>query len=1463
MTDKFLIGVDLGKTTASFAVGVRGPDGLTRLVESRSVRHLGRVAESFKDFYLELGAGSIEGVAVTGLYSRRVGSPAVSGLPEEIAQERATAAFYPEGPVNIVRLGGRGYSILTRDEKGSFNYVENDRCSAGTGETIEKICGRLGLSLQEAMDMAGRATRSIPITARCSVFAKSEMTHFANQGEPHEELLKGYFESVARNVYGLYDKYRVDGPTALIGNGALIGPVAKSFMEKDGGRVEVCSQAGEYEALGALYYAADRGWDEGLEWPADPSIMIAARERRVKGLEPASKMGGKVVKLEERAVSAGPSVPAILGIDLGSTGSKAALLDAESGEVMADFYRRTDGNPVEAAKALAGEVLEAAAGQVIAIGLTGSGRDAAATAVRAAFPGAGDRIFVQNEIVAHAAAAIALDPDKGRSLSIVEIGGQDAKFINVKNGRVLESDMNRACSAGTGSFLEEQGIFYDVADVARFGEMAATSERPPDLGQMCTVFVADLAAVALAEGYTVADLFAGFQYSVITNYKNRVMGNRQFMDRIFFQGKPATSPSLARTLAAVTGREVYVPPNPGAMGAIGVAMLARESIADARDLEPLDLRVLTSVNIKSRKTFRCNDPKCKNMCRIERAEVEVMGKTARIVSGGSCPKYESVSAGPRKLPSVAPSPYRERQDLLASCLPEVEKRAGRPTVGLPRGHYLIDYLPFFYAFFAGLGVNVEILDSDHETFERGNRRCSAGNTCTPVKIMHGLARADLDFLFMPKFVELPRPVRKSGACTCPMVQATPELVEKALEAEGARTKILRPHFYLGDYGLSSPGFLNELRKCRSAVLGAFKDSENSLLAFASAYREALSMQEEYEGGLMEIGRRALAFAREEGYPAVLIAGSSHVIHEPIMNAGIHELVTANGALAIPLDCFPVDDDVPPLERVYWGTSNRILRASIQAAREALVFPLMIVSYGCGPSSFVEHLFNHLLEDYPHTVLESDGHGGKAGYVTRVQAFLYSARSYEPGKGGEGKEAGKDDDGYLARIQFLLGAARSYKKGLADSIPERKIALYDKKPIDVAEIKEKFRVVISACDRVGGEQSRQVLLGGGYDADYGLTGAPGAFELARQDCSGKECLPYQRIWSAYRGYLEKNPPRPGEKMVLLNVSGEGPCRNGMFTLANQIALEKLGWGDRIVSTTSSSFKNDPYMAYAKWFAIVGTDLLNQLRLFYRPEEKIKGDADEIYYDYCLKISRSLVKFGRSGGLREVLANIRSIEEVLEDGARAFSDMGKEKGKFEELRTIYLCGDVFLLVDEDGNDQVARRFNDLGLRVLAQPFGDIMELVMFYRTREFLEMETRPVLNYMVRGLMEYARERLVGRVRRYHDWIKWDGIETIDEACKELLDGSPFCESITAIGSSLLAWRDRPIDGLAAIGPWGCGPALITEAQLRRKLRAPMLFLTYDGDPIDQNKLEGFAWRLKNSPKRLLRREDGEIREAWR
>jgi activator of 2-hydroxyglutaryl-CoA dehydratase len=684
-------GCDLGKASASFVVATVADDGEIVIEDSRYDLHEARPFDAFRRWYRELRVAECVALGATGVYADDLVAP-VLVLPEDSCQEAALEDDDFEDTLNLLSVGARGYGVLTRTTTGPggngtsyrYQYLENDKCSSGTGENIQKIAGRFGLTIDEADELARAATGMIPITARCSVFAKSEMTHFANQGKPTADLLRGYFASVARNARALLARNQVDGPVYLIGGGARIASLRRALEEILGGTVHVPSHFLCFEAVGAAALAARLGGhsSEGA-LPEDPNALVRPRRRRFAVLEPAARWKDRVTILcPEEPPVASPGEPCVLGLDLGSTGAKAALVSIDTGRLVLDVYDRTRGNPVDAARRLVQAILDRVRADVRAVGLTGSGREAAATLVRAVLPD-GNRIVVLNEIVAHATAAVRCDPDGGRDLSVVEIGGQDAKYIRIQGGRIVESDLNKACSAGTGSFLEEQAVCYDIDDIETFVRMAMSAARPPDLGRMCTVYVADAAAQALKDGFELADIFAGFQYAVINNYLDRVMGQRTLGATVFLQGKPASNPSLAWTLAAVTGRDIVVPPNPGAMGAWGIGLGVIEQLgADRLRAAPgFDLAAMLHAEITERVEFRCHDPKCQTLCPIERTTIAVGGERRIALSGGACPKFEVAAGTQPKLDKDAPNPFERRQ---AAIEAHVKQRPGRPVVAIPQ-----------------------------------------------------------------------------------------------------------------------------------------------------------------------------------------------------------------------------------------------------------------------------------------------------------------------------------------------------------------------------------------------------------------------------------------------------------------------------------------------------------------------------------------------------------------------------------------------------------------------------------------------------------------------------------------------------------------------------------------------------------------------------------------------------------
>ena len=214
------------------------------------------------------------------------------------------------------------------------------------------------------------------------------------------------------------------------------------------------------------------------------------------------------------------------------------------------------------------------------------------------------------------------------------------------------------------------------------------------------------------------------------------------------------------------------------------------------------------------------------------------------------------------------------------------------------------------------------------------------------------------------------------------------------------------------------------------------------------------------------------------------------------------------------------EDVPGLQRVHWASAGQTLRATAAGAAAGDVFPLLLGAYGCGPNSMIEHLFADLTEDWPHAVLESDGHGGKAGYVTRVQAFLHSVRRWRDASAEVAGEHEAADGG------GRRGRRRSRRRTTAAGAGlQARLARLDRRlPHSLDAGYDRFYF-----GHVGGGLGRHLaaaMRGAGYDASY--VGEPDAAALraAGAACSGKECLPYQLIWGSFARFLDEEAARSG-------------------------------------------------------------------------------------------------------------------------------------------------------------------------------------------------------------------------------------------------------------------------------------------------------------------------------------------------
>ncbi len=1397
---------DLGKRTAKLLVGAIGEHGLA-IESSAVVDHGGRPLDAFARWYDEASVSGCAALGVTGLYADEIAVPALAPLPEDACLAAALDVLAElQGPRNLVSVGARGYAVLVRDASGRVHFVENDKCSSGTGETMVKTAARFGMTIEEADRVAAGASQSIAITARCSVFAKSEMTHFGNQGEPVDRLFRGYFDSIARYVAAMLARVRVPGPVHLIGGACRLQTLRACLEAHIGSEVSLIDRGPSLEAIGALVLASEHASSSRPSpLPRDAWALVRAKRRRIRVLPPASDAAHRVTRLAAPPVADGAArAPCILGLDLGSTGSKAVLTSIETGEIALDLYDRTRGNPVEASQRLVRSLLARTSADVRAIAVTGSGREAVATVLRAAYPDAGDRIIVANEIVAHATAAVRCDDRSGASLTVVEIGGQDAKFIRIADGQIVESDMNKACSAGTGSFLEEQAALYGVEDIHEFARLARAAMHPPDLGQMCTVFVADAAAEASAQGFTIPDLFAGFQYSVIHNYLNRVMGQRAFSERVFFQGKPASGESLAWTLAAVSGREVIVPPNPGAMGAWGIGLCACSELgAEALLHAPvLDLRALLDARVVSKTEFRCEDKRCATLCRIERATVSVGGASQAVFSGGSCPKFEVARAGRPKLPPDAPSAFDEREAVLAPFLAQDD---GGECACVPYVGSLAGWLPWTVTLLRELGLRVRVLRPTSTSLARGEELCPAYDACAPTKVAYGVARDAENVVFLPRLLDVADRDGGPGK-TCASEQAMPVVVSRTLTDRGSDARVVMPVLSF-EHGLEAPAVY-------LAVADAARELGVPLDRVPRAVRRAAEAQRHYERELAGIGWRTLAYGRARQIPVVVVCGSLHVVFDPTINAGIPTGLRQNGALALPMDCHPVPSNIDPLQRVAWGDARRALRVALAARAAGDVYPLWLSAFGCGPSSFVEQVFDHLMRGYPHTCLESDGHGGAAGFVTRVQSFLHGVRAHD--------------------------------RRPSPAPAQRLAALLPVEPRPLADGRSRV-VLFSVADGLG-KLAAAAHRSLGYDAVASGPNTSETLALGRRDCSGKECLPYQLVWGSFRKHVEEAPT--GERSVLLQVMGQGACRNCMFSVKDRISLERLDL-DRRVDIRHFGQDRNSRVGFLSGFlsATLGWEVLEQLGSYHRASVRDPVRVDQVLDRYQDELLAMVERPQRGGlaGMVDAGRRFRQLLDLVERASRQVADL--ERRDDVATRTVLLTGDIYVRIDEFANDGLVRALNRRGVRVLMDPVSVVVEYLSLHGSSELLGLSDAPVESMITLAVIRRARRQVYRRARARNRWLPMGDVQEMLDRARPLIDGHPFGEAPITVGSALSAWAARSCDGIVVASPWGCGPALVAESLLRSQRDIPMLFVYSDGSPLDERRIDGFAHRLRRQPSR--------------
>ncbi len=737
-------------------------------------------------------------------------------------------------------------------------------------------------------------------------------------------------------------------------------------------------------------------------------------------------------------------LPVYLGIDVGSVSTNLALLD-EDGRLLHGIYLRTAGRPIEVVGDGLREIDELFGSriEIRGVGTTGSGRELIGELVGAD--------TVNDEITAHKTGAMYVHETLVRRLprvegagtcnvplpttcsgdgagdvdTIFEIGGQDSKFISIDRGVVVDFAMNEACAAGTGSFLEEQAERLGIQIKDEFARLALASKAPARLGERCTVFMERDVTAALGRGARLEDVIGGLAYSVALNYLNRVVRGRRIGEVIYFQGGTAYNDSVAAAFSTLLGKPVIVPPHNGIIGAIGMALIAREvtgarergrSMGQARaaveriaaggatssfrgfDLSAMSFETrefvckacsnycdMKEITVEGRKTYwgdKCSD-KFRKRARTERHPMieDLLAFHDRALLSGYRPRGES-------------GELEQGEESTGKSAGATEERAGRSAratvIGIPQAMYFHDEFPFWRTYLETLGFEVVLSPTTDRYLAARGIELSVAEPCFPVQIAHGHVEALLeekpgqprvDYVLLPNVMDRESPPSETASYLCPWNRTLPFVVRAAPELGEQAAKILAP----------TVRFRAGRKHVARHLAEYFRKLDVGRRQSDAALEAAFGAQSKFTASLQEAGRAACATLAETGEPAVLLVGRPYNLYDRNGNCDIpRKLRDLYGVNVLPLDFLPLDD-VPPDElhpNMYWNSGRRILAAGRFARKHPGVHVIYITNFKCGPDSFIKHYLREAA-GAPFLVLQFDGHGNDAGYLTRCEAYLDS------------------------------------------------------------------------------------------------------------------------------------------------------------------------------------------------------------------------------------------------------------------------------------------------------------------------------------------------------------------------------------------------------------------------------------------------------------------------------------------
>ena len=898
---------------------------------------------------------------------------------------------------SVIELGGQDAKIIMFKEDSKTGDKTalasmNDKCASGTGATIDKCFLKVNAPPELVTTLRFDDSKLHHVAAKCGVFAETDIVNLIKSGIPSTEVLCSLADAIVmQNLSVLTRGNTLKARVLLLGGPNTYLPFLQDCWRlripqvwaergydypKDipiEDLVFVPENAQYYAALGAVLYGLHE--DISVGWLKDTAelyeFITTGRKARLgetagpplskdeQELEEFRELY-KIPKFESAVFTPGQQVEVVIGLDGGSTSSKAVLVDYADGKILGKAYQLSKGNPIQDTKELLTQLKAFVTDQgaeivVKGFGATGYAADVLEECVKS------DVNIV--ETVAHMLSSVHFFGDVD---VICDIGGQDIKVLFMKNGDIANFRLSNSCSAGNGTLLQATADSFGV-DVREFADVAFKAELAPKFSYGCAVFLETDRVNFQKEGFSKEEMLAGLAQVLPKNvwqYVVQIPRLASLGRKFVLQG--GTQYNLAAVKAQVDyikervpNGEVFVHPHTGEAGAIGAAMETLRVVRrkGTSTFIGLDQAIALEYVSKNDEETVCHF--CPNECKRTFIDTKTQdGRTSRYIAGFSCEKgtVESKEAmlalvadrkkTAQQFPNMVdyegkrafmhfyqPAPQPEdgspikdmevRKGILGQrrvqitrpfkrSSKEAQEMRRRTRIGIPRVLNIYSTAPFFRTYLEALGIpkqNVVFSDETTEEMWVEGGKYGSIDPCYPSKVaqahIHNLlfhqhtTKKPLKYIFFPIITHVTNFVTDTmDNASCPIVAGAPDVMKAAFTKEVDFFATRGIEFIDPAVSFVEPNLMaKRLFETFGSRLGITEDENDH------ACREGWKALTIFENDLQEKGRAILETVEAEDRVAILLLARPYH-SDPGLNHGIPEEFQVRGYPVLSLRSIP-------------------------------------------------------------------------------------------------------------------------------------------------------------------------------------------------------------------------------------------------------------------------------------------------------------------------------------------------------------------------------------------------------------------------------------------------------------------------------------------------------------------------------------------------------------------------------